>query len=349
MSSADKSVFVGKSSTSRQPVKANFSQSFLLLVTGISLASCCRMQIHEETIMAKFLSMVLSVFLLSACATVSEDNDSQVVGTQALPGSEIQSVESSAPTSVEPARNELAGATKKISSKQEIKSIQAQLKAAGFDPGPVDGALGAKTISALRRLQSGCANLKDLFENPTSGVSRQSVAMQTAKQSAADKFSSIDEIRLIQVRLKDAGFDVGPVDGVMGSKTKSALLRFQSGCTMVKEWSATLENQVQTSDRMPSPMPASEKQLQPAPSKASPAIESVRDEAGKMIPAADKSPSREEIRLLQSQLKAAGFDPGPFDGMLGPKTNSALQQYRTVYGSSNSRKLSSGVGLKFDY
>ena len=32
--------------------------------------------------MAKFLSIVLSVFLLSACATVSEDNDSQVAGTQ---------------------------------------------------------------------------------------------------------------------------------------------------------------------------------------------------------------------------------------------------------------------------
>ena len=38
-----------------------------------------------------------------------------------------------------------------------------------------------------------------------------------------------------------------------------------------------------------------------------------------MNPAADKSPSREEIRLIQSQLKSAGFDPGPFDGMLGPK------------------------------
>ncbi len=172
---------------------------------------------------------------------------------------------------------------------------------------------------------------------------------QATKQIATDKFSSVDEIRLIQVRLKDAGFDVGPVDGVMGSKTKSALLRFQSGCTMVKEWSATLENQVQTSDRMPSPMPGSEKQLQPAPSKASPAIESVRDEAGKRNAAADKSPSREEIRLIQAQLKSAGFDPGPFDGMLGPKTKSALQQYRTVYGSANSPKLSSSVGLKSDY
>ena len=299
--------------------------------------------------MAKFLSIVLSVFLLSACATVTDDNDSQVAGTQALSisGSEIQPVESSAP--VEPASNELDGATKKIPSKQEIKLIQTQLKAAGFDPGPVDGALGAKTMSALRRLQSGCANLKDLFENSTGGILSQPGEIQAAKQSAADKVSSTEEIRLIQVRLKDAGFDAGPIDGVMGFKTRSALLRFQSGCTMVKDLPATLDNQVQTSEKMPSPISASEKQLQPAPSKASPATESVRDDAGKMNATVDKSPSREEIRLLQAQLKAAGFDPGSFDGMLGPKTKSALQQYRTVYGSSNSRKLSSGVGLKFDY
>jgi len=299
--------------------------------------------------MAKFLSIVLSVFLLSACATVTDDNDSQVAGTQALSisGSEIQPVESSAP--VEPASNELDGATKKIPSKQEIKLIQAQLKAAGFDSGPVDGALGAKTMSALRRLQSGCANLKDLIENSTGGILSQPGEIQAAKQSAADKVSSTEEIRLIQVRLKDAGFDAGPIDGVMGFKTRSALLRFQSGCTMVKDLPATLDNQVQTSEKMPSPISASEKQLQPAPSKASPATESVRDDAGKMNATADKSPSREEIRLLQAQLKAAGFDPGSFDGMLGPKTKSALQQYRTVYGSSNSRKLSSCVGLKFDY
>jgi peptidoglycan hydrolase-like protein with peptidoglycan-binding domain len=95
------------------------------------------------------------------------------------------------------------------------------------------------------------------------------------------------------VRLKDAGFDVGPVDGVMGFKTKSALLRFQSGCTMVKDLPAIFENQVQTSDRMPSPMSASEKQIQPT-SKAPSATGSVRDEAGKVNAATDKSPSKEK-------------------------------------------------------
>jgi len=297
------------------------------------------MQIHEETFMATFLSIVIAVFLLSACATVTEDNGSQVaVQELPTPVAEIQPVESNASSPAEPAKNKVA---RKIPTKQEIKSIQAQLKVAGFDPGPVDGTVGAKTTSALRRLQSGCANLKDLLENPTSGILG---AMQMGK----DSVSNTDEIRMIQVRLKDAGFDAGPVDGVMGVKTKAALLRFQSGCTMVKDFPANFENQVQTSDRMPSPMSASEKQVHPT-SKISAATVPVRDEVGGVNTAADKSPNKDDVRLLQAQLKAAGFDPGPFDGMLGPKTKSALQQYRTVNGSSTSQKLSSTVGFKFDY
>ncbi len=291
--------------------------------------------------MARTLSTVVFFVFLSACATVTEDNDSQVAEIPTLPTAEISPAESSAPAPVEPARNELAGAAKKTLSKQEIKLMQAQLKAAGFDPGPVDGALGAKTIAALRRLQSGCTNLKDLFENSTGEILPQSGEMQTS----VDKVSNRDEVRLIQVRLKDAGFDVGPVDGVMGFKTKAALLRFQSGCTTVKDLPATLENQVQTSDRMPSLVPASEKQIQPAPSKAAQTREAGRDDADKLDTAADNSPSRDEIRILQTQLRAAGFDPGPVDGMLGPKTRSALQQSRTVNGSPTSRKVSSS----FDY
>ena len=291
--------------------------------------------------MVKFLSIVISAFLLSACATVSEDNGSQeAVQELSTPAAEMHLVESNAPAPAEPVRE----AARKIPTKQEIKLIQAQLKAVGFDPGPADGTLGAKTMSALRRLQSGCANLKDLFENPTSGISPQPEAMQAGKEST----SNTDEVRLLQVRLKDAGFDVGPVDGVMGSKTKSALVRFQSGCTIVKDFPAIFENQFQTSARMASPMSASEKQIHPT-AKISTATVAVKDEAGRVNTAADKFPSKEEIRILQTQLKAAGFDPGPVDGMLGPKTKSALQQYRTINGSSTSQKLPSSVGIKFDY
>jgi len=279
--------------------------------------------------MVRILSVVLSVLLLSACATVTEDTPMMETQAPAAPAAQIEPAESNMATPVEAPKNGLAGGPRKIPSKQEIKLLQTQLKVAGFDPGPMDGSMGARTLSALRRLQSRCSNLTDLFENPTSEISAR----------------SMDELRVVQARLKDAGFDAGPVDGVMGLKTKAALLRAQAGCTMAKNWSATLEYQVQTAERMPSSMPAFERP-QPVPAKASISTDSIR-EVGGQTNSPDQSPKREEIRLLQLKLKAAGFDPGPVDGIMGPKTNSAVEQYRMVHGSSNSRKLSSGV--KFDY
>jgi peptidoglycan hydrolase-like protein with peptidoglycan-binding domain len=296
--------------------------------------------------MDKILSFVLVFLFMSACATVIEDKDSQTAETQAVPAPEIQVVEAASPStdSIKHESDKLHGAASRTLSKQEIRSLQSQLKAAGFDPGPLDGVLGAKTTLALRRLQLGCANLNDLLENPDFGTFQQSGGMQTAKQSPADRTFGADETRLIQVRLKEAGFDGGPIDGVMGSRTRSALLRFQSGCAIVKDLPAYLKTEPQTAERLPNPTSSAEKQPQAALSKSSQAVASTKDEAGKMNVATDKTPSRDEVRLLQAQLKAAGFDPGPFDGLLGPKTQSALQQYRVFQGS---RKPVSGVGLKY--
>jgi peptidoglycan hydrolase-like protein with peptidoglycan-binding domain len=296
--------------------------------------------------MDRTLFFTLCFLLMSACATVNEDKDLQTVETQALavPAPEIPVVEA-ASSSTDSIKHESSQvAPNRILSKQEIKLLQSQLKAAGFDPGPLDGVLGTKTTSALRRLQLGCANLKDLLENPDFGTFQESGGMQTAKQSLADRTFSADEIQMIQVRLKEAGFDVGPIDGFMGSRTRSALLRFQSGCIIVKDLPRYLNSEPQTTERLSSSAFAPEKQPRPVLSKSSPAAASIKDEAGKVNAATDKTPGREEIRLLQMQLKTAGFDPGPFDGLLGPKTQSALQQYRAFQGVS---KPLSGVGLKY--
>lgn len=209
--------------------------------------------------MARILSVALSVLFLSACATVTENNETPVAEPQPAPAPEIQAVEPSVPEAVEPPKNELVRVPK-ILSTEEVTLLQTQLKAAGFNPGSVDGVLGARTLSAWRELQSGCSNLVDLFENPSSAILARSE----------------DEIRLLQVRLKDAGFDAGPIDGVMGLKTKSALVRAQSGCSVVKDWSASLENEVQTPEIVPSSMAASEKQ-RPVPFKAHPGTESVSE------------------------------------------------------------------------
>jgi hypothetical protein len=38
--------------------------------------------------------------------------------------------------------------------------------------------------------------------------------------------------------------------------------------------------------------------------------------------------SRAQVMVMQQALKDKGFDPGPIDGTVGPKTNAALRSYQ---------------------
>lgn len=202
-------------------------------------------------------------------------------------------------------------------SKEELRMLQARLKATGFYVGPIDGIVGPKTKSGLFRLQAACANLKDLLE--TSAVGAQTAKLENTNNSSPKS----EETRLIQVRLKDTGFDPGPIDGVLGAKTRAAFLRFEAGCTMLNNLPPTLDQELQTADKRTS-VPSEEK-------KYPVAAKSMRIEADKM------TLSSEKILQEQLRLRDAGFDPGPIDGILGPKTKAAMQRYQNSFALKSSQ------------
>jgi len=56
------------------------------------------------------------------------------------------------------------------------------------------------------------------------------------------------------------------------------------------------------------------------------------------------SPS--DVRVIQTELKRAGFDPGPIDGIAGKRTLSALNRYRQTLHLAPARIVSrESIGL----
>jgi len=126
--------------------------------------------------------------------------------------------------------------------------LQSQLRTAGFDPGPADGILGARTKSLLAILHSSCSMAKEFHgtldqparaRNSATRIAAPAEASkpvtvsvsarnETIQSAAVPPSRSQDEIRVLQLRLRDAGFDPGPFDGVMGIKTKAALEQYEA-------------------------------------------------------------------------------------------------------------------------
>jgi peptidoglycan hydrolase-like protein with peptidoglycan-binding domain len=131
-----------------------------------------------------------------------------------------------------PAKSDTSETTtplKRTLDKEKIQVVQELLNTLGFDAGPVDGVLGSKTKAAIMRFQSGCAVLKEVLGDPEKAISQQTAELQTpGEENRPVRKLSKEQIRLVQEKLKQAGFDPGPADGVMGAKTREALQKYQA-------------------------------------------------------------------------------------------------------------------------
>jgi len=52
-----------------------------------------------------------------------------------------------------------------------------------------------------------------------------------------------------------------------------------------------------------------------------------------------------EVAEMQTRLVQLGYDPGPIDGLMGPRTNAALRQYQGDYGLTADGRLTPDVRL----
>jgi peptidoglycan hydrolase-like protein with peptidoglycan-binding domain len=102
---------------------------------------------------------------------------------------------------------------------QTIRQAQEALKNKGRDPGPIDGILGPRTVAALNDYQ------KAEGWTPTGRLDPKTMESLGIQVPPTPK-SSADRIRELQLALADRGYDPGPVNGVMGTRTKMALRKY---------------------------------------------------------------------------------------------------------------------------
>lgn len=119
-----------------------------------------------------------------------------------------------------------------------VQKIQISLNRRGFDAGPEDGIAGHGTRNAVMNFQSSLGNAAtgtlshSEFVNLTSYEKPQNtphIVKSITEEPTQQSLNTGDPILLkIQVELSSQGYDVGPQDGVSGSKTKSAIKKYQA-------------------------------------------------------------------------------------------------------------------------
>jgi peptidoglycan hydrolase-like protein with peptidoglycan-binding domain len=103
----------------------------------------------------------------------------------------------------------------------DLRIVQSLLAYLGYDPGPIDGKPGPRTRSAATAFQrSHGAEATGKADGPLF------VALKAAtRQAFAD--DQMADIRLVQRILGAKGFDAGRADGLIGPKTRAAVMAFQ--------------------------------------------------------------------------------------------------------------------------
>ena len=263
------------------------------------------------------LIVPLCFFLACGCALF--DSPEMTSEQPAVPAPVVENETTKPPVQALPVEAKVAPA--RSLTRDEIRTIQLRLREVGFDPGPVDGVAGAKTKAAFARLQSACSKVKPLMGNASEATTQ-----NLAVSQAVNRVPSRQETETIQTQLRDAGFNPGPVDGIFGNKTRSVMARLKSDCPTVNELAGVFDY----------PLAASKKQVVASQTLEtnSARLQSLSAPGRGDAPSAQ---SQEDIRILQLRLRDAGFDPGPFDGVMGPKTKAALQQYQVAQRGNNAK------------
>lgn len=253
-----------------------------------------------------------------------------------------------------------------------VLELQRELNQLGFNAGPVDGVMGARTRSAIRAYQGDNQLLVD--GQPTASLLSHVRATGQGRTPAAAPSTSELSSRMvadIQEALRGSGYTTGRESGRLDDQTRAAIRRYESdhGLLMSGEPSAELLRHLReraSAAPAPSAMAVDANTLAriqaelrergyPIPLISgrmdAPTRQAIREyQQGQGVSvtgepsqalldalrtgSADTTPelglSREQRAAAQRALNARGYDAGPPDGVLGPRSRVAIRTFQAA-------------------
>lgn len=181
----------------------------------------------------------------------------------------------------------------------DVRTLQRLLTLAGFDAGVIDGIFGPMTKGAVEAFQSARGlQVTGLVDQGTWDALE-----SDAPQILLQRGDRGQEVRSLQLLLASAGFNPGPIDGIFGGLTQSAVTSFQTA----NDLAVTGQVDQTTMDALVLVAEA-------------PTILYQRGASGP------------KVEGIQEQLATVGFNPGPIDGVFGPMTERAVTRFHNVHG-----------------
>ena len=196
--------------------------------------------------------------------------------------------------------------------------LQEILDTLGYDPGPIDGQRGPKTVEAVQAFQTD----QDL---EITGFVDATTARAMVDQSPQALALMVDAI---QLELTELGFYEGLIDSQWGPQTEEAIVRFQESVGLESSGEMTDETWAQLQDAYVGVVAASIEASGYAADVAA-ADTSESNEGDDVYQRGDEGP---EVQAIQDRLTELGYRPGAADGTYGAATASAVLAFQKAEG-----------------
>jgi len=233
-----------------------------------------------------------------------------------------------------------------VKADEQTLAVQRALADRHYDVGVMNGTMNSQTLAALQTFQkdtglpqSGQADAKTLDALGFCPVVAPPVDNSTPTRDCTEfPAPQCQQVVTVQQILNEREYDPGPVDGVMGRKTRGALKRFQTDKGLKKTGKidgATREALgfcVPPTDKPASAKPAGDKSTgaKSTDNKSTDNKSTGNKSTGAKATAASPRPVADpQLQEVQRELAARGYDPGPANGLMNKKTREALKRFQT--------------------